>query len=94
MLAELGPVSPIDQILLKQAALLLARSERVSRIKDADVGIRMAGEARRILAMLKRTALKRDSSEVSLADYLREEHQSEQRDLGKPSDDGDGEASA
>ena len=72
--ADLGkPLSAIDETLLRQACLLLARAERVSRIKDADVGIRMAGEARRILAMLKRTAPKH-TAESSLADLLQADH--------------------
>ena len=76
--ADLGPpLSAIDETLLRQACLLLARAERVSRLKDADVGIRMAGEARRILAMLKRTAPKH-TAESSLADLLQQDH-AEQR---------------
>jgi hypothetical protein len=54
--SDFGELSATDAILLRQAALLLARAERVSSIKQADVGLRMSGEARRLIATLRRNA--------------------------------------
>ena len=53
---DFGELSATDAILLRQAALLLARAERVSSIKQVDVGLRMSGEARRLLQVLRRNA--------------------------------------
>ena len=49
-------LSAVDRALLTQACLLLARSERVMQIKDADAAIRMSGEARRLLESLRKHA--------------------------------------
>ena len=63
-------MSATDTILLKQAALLLGRSERVSSIKQADVGLRMSGEARRLLMSLRRTTRAKDVGYIPLRDRL------------------------
>ena len=67
---DFGELSATDTILLKQAALLLARSERVSSIKQADVGLRMSGEARRLLMSLRRTTRAKDVGYIPLRDRL------------------------
>ena len=36
--------------------LLLARAERIGNIRDADVGLRMSSEARRLIGSLRRHA--------------------------------------
>jgi hypothetical protein len=54
MSADFGEMSAVDTVLLRQACLLLARGERVHSVKDADVGLRMSGEARRLLLTLRR----------------------------------------
>jgi hypothetical protein len=54
MAPDFGELSATDNILLLQASLLLARSERVHRVRDIDVGLRMSGEARRLLQSLRR----------------------------------------
>jgi hypothetical protein len=56
MAPDFGELSATDQVLLNQACLLLARSERVHRVRDIDVGVRMSGEARRLLQALRRRA--------------------------------------
>lgn len=56
MVTDFGPLSATDSVLLKQACLLLARSERIHNIKDADIALRMSGEARRLLWGLRRHA--------------------------------------
>ena len=71
--AELEPdfqnLTATDRVLLQQATLLLARAEHVASIKHADVALRSAGEGRRILQTLRRTASKRTDA-PSLADML------------------------
>jgi hypothetical protein len=82
MSADFGELSAVDEVLLKQACLLLARSERVHRVRDIDVGVRMSGEARRLLQSLQRKRDKRRGSEQpSLSEYLRETY-------GAPASDG------
>jgi hypothetical protein len=49
--ADFTPLSATDEVLLRQACRLLARGERS---KDPDVAIRMSGEARRIIAALRK----------------------------------------
>jgi hypothetical protein len=49
MAPDFGELSAVDTVLLNQACLLLARSERIARVRDIDVGVRMSGEARRLL---------------------------------------------
>jgi hypothetical protein len=72
MAPDFGMLSATDEVLLRQACLLLARSERVHRVRDIDVGVRMSGEARRLLAGLqrKRDRSKRDSGVSALQEYL------------------------
>lgn len=75
MAADFGELSAGNRALLMQAAKLFIRSERE---KDGDIALRMSGEARRHLESVKRsTTSKRDSSEISLADYLRQGRQDE-----------------
>ena len=65
--AELEPdfqnLTATDRVLLQQATLLLARAEHVASIKHADVALRSAGEGRRILQTLRRTASKHASED-------------------------------
>jgi hypothetical protein len=56
MAGDFAPLSAVDTVLLNQACLLLARSERVHRVRDIDVGLRMSGEARRLLQALRKRA--------------------------------------
>ena len=56
MAPDFAPLSAVDTVLLNQACLLLARSERVHRVRDIDVGVRMSGEARRLLQVLRKNA--------------------------------------
>jgi hypothetical protein len=72
MSAELGTLSAIDHALLKQACLLLARSERLKRARDADAAVRLSSEARRILASLRKHATPAKAPQQVLRDYLRE----------------------
>jgi hypothetical protein len=74
---ELEPLTVLDGLLLDRACLLLARSERVHRLRDIDPAIRMTSEARRILQSLRRRhAAPRD--EPVLADVLRARYASAQ----------------
>jgi hypothetical protein len=72
MSADFAPLSAVDEVLLRQACLLLARSQRVHRLRDVDAGIRLSSEARRILAGLRKSATRRESETPSLAAYLAE----------------------
>jgi hypothetical protein len=54
MASEFGALSPCDQVMLRQACLLLARSERLTGARNADASVRMASEARRTLASLRK----------------------------------------
>ena len=56
MAGDFEPMSATDEVLLRQACFLLARSERVHRHADNDNAIRMSGEARRLLELLRRRA--------------------------------------
>jgi hypothetical protein len=56
MAADLGPATPTDEILLRHAAMLIARAERIYSRKDIDAACRMSGEARRLIATLRRHA--------------------------------------
>ena len=67
MRGDFGPLVPTDEILLRQAARLLARGER---LKNADASIRMSSEARRIIASLRRTARAKDVGYIPLRDRL------------------------
>jgi hypothetical protein len=67
---DFGELTRTDQVLLRQATMMIARSEALSGVKHADAAIRLSSEGRRLLMSLRRHAPKRDSSEVSLASYL------------------------
>lgn len=69
MAGDFAALSAVDRTLLWQACLLLARSERIRRARDADAAIRMSGEARRLLASLQKRAKLRDNA-PTLAEYL------------------------
>jgi len=69
MAGDFGALSAVDRALLHQACLLLARSERMKRTRDADAAIRMSGEARRLLASIRKRAPQ--SKSLTLQDYLR-----------------------
>ena len=65
MAGDFGPLSAVDEVLLRQACRLLARSER---LKDPDNSIRMSGEARRLLEALRRHAAPKGVVAESFAD--------------------------
>ena len=69
MAPEFGELSAVDRALLQQAALLLSRSERLKRPKDADAAVRMSSEARRLVAALRKAA-KTARRGPTLAEYL------------------------
>jgi hypothetical protein len=54
MVVDIRPLTPTDELLLRHAALLMARSERVRSRKSVDACCRMSGEARRLIASLRR----------------------------------------
>jgi hypothetical protein len=56
MAPDFAGMSRVDEVLLKQACMLIARSERVHRARDIDASVRQSGEARRLLATLRRHA--------------------------------------
>jgi hypothetical protein len=56
MAADLAPSTATDEILLRHTCLLIARAERVNRLRDIDGAIRTSGEARRLLESLRRRA--------------------------------------
>jgi hypothetical protein len=60
-------LSPVDRILLMQAARLLSRSRR---LKDQDQAIRMSSEARRTLEGLRRRVPIKRNDGPTLGDYL------------------------
>ncbi len=70
MAGDFGTLSAVNAALLRQACLLLARSERVKRIKDADAAIRMSGEARRLLATVRGLSQQAAAPHVPLRDRL------------------------
>jgi hypothetical protein len=53
MAAEFPDLSPTDQVMLGQAARLIARSEKTAKPSDA---IRLSSESRRILQDIRRSA--------------------------------------
>jgi hypothetical protein len=71
MTGDFGPLSATDEVLLRQACLLLARSERVHRRKDLDSAIRMSGEARRLLESLRKHAAPADKVVETFAEIAR-----------------------
>jgi hypothetical protein len=58
---DFGELNATDTLILKQAAMMVARSESISSVRHADAAIRLSSESRRLLLMLKRHAPKRDS---------------------------------
>lgn len=70
MAPDLGQMSAIDTVMLRRASLLLARSERIRSAKDADVSLRMSGEARRLLQTLRRHHASAPSRPLSMDDHL------------------------
>jgi hypothetical protein len=74
MSADFGTLGAVETVLLRRAALLLARSESIRSTRDADVSLRMSSEARRTLMTLRRhhAAAPRDTT-PSLSDILRAE---------------------
>jgi hypothetical protein len=54
MAVDFGTLGAVETVLLRRAALLLARSERIRSSRDADVSLRMSSEARRTLMTLRR----------------------------------------
>jgi hypothetical protein len=69
MIADLRPQTPTDEILLKQASLMLAKAARFTTRKDADAAVRLVSEARRTIATLRRHTPK-SGEQDSLAGYL------------------------
>jgi hypothetical protein len=70
MAPDFAELSATDDVLLTQACLLLARSERVHRVRDIDVGLRMSGEARRLLQALRRHRASAPAKAISLDEHL------------------------
>jgi hypothetical protein len=60
-------MTPVDRVMLHRASLLLSRSERIRSEKEADIALRMSGEARRLLQALRRhhAAASRDEPVLS-----------------------------
>jgi hypothetical protein len=101
MSADLGPLTKTDEILLKQACLMLAKASRIPGRdrQNVDVAVRLHSEARRTITSLQRRAPK--PSPGPLADLHRldiEERRAEAAAVGEhPGDasealDGSGEA--
>jgi len=76
MNADLGPLTKTDEILLKQACLMLAKSSRISGRDRAniDVAVRLHSEARRTITALRRrlAASSAPAKPVSLDEHLAE----------------------
>jgi hypothetical protein len=70
MAADIRPQTPTDEILLRQASLMLAKAARFTTRKDADSAVRLVSEARWTIATLRRHIPKRGEQEESLAGYL------------------------
>jgi hypothetical protein len=71
MAADFDHLTATDAVLLRQASLLLARSQRVHRRQDIEAAIRMSSEARRLLSTLrKRDRRQRESETRLLSEYL------------------------
>jgi len=79
--SDFGVLSATDTILLRQAALLIARSERVRRLCDIGVSARLSSEARRIIASLERKrdrgSKRSESGPQSWDDYLADDEATE-----------------
>jgi hypothetical protein len=54
MVVDIRPLTKTDELLLRHAALLIARAERVHHRKNVDASCRMSGEARRLISSLRR----------------------------------------
>jgi hypothetical protein len=54
MVVDFTALSAVEEVMLRRASLLLARSERFRSEKEADIALRMSGEARRLLQTLRR----------------------------------------
>jgi hypothetical protein len=67
---DFGELSATDTVLLRRAALLLARSERIHRVRDIDVALRMSGEARRLLQSLRRHHSSAPAKAISFDEHL------------------------
>jgi hypothetical protein len=71
MSGDLGPLTKTDEILLRQACLMLAKASRISGRdrQNVDVAVRLHSEARRTITSLQRRAPK-PAAGPSLAEYL------------------------
>jgi hypothetical protein len=56
MAADIQPQTATDELLLRHAALLLARAQRIRNRKDIDASCRLSSEARRLIMSLRRNA--------------------------------------
>jgi hypothetical protein len=70
MVPDFAPLTAVEEVLLRQACYLFARSQCVHRLRDVDVGVRMSGEARRLLQTLRRKHGRKGDAEPSLTEYL------------------------
>jgi hypothetical protein len=70
MVVDFAEMSAIDVVMLRRASLLLARSERFRSARDADIALRMSGEARRLLQTLRRHHAAAPTKLVSLDEHL------------------------
>jgi hypothetical protein len=90
MVVDIRPLTKTDEMLLKHAALLIARAEKVHHRKNVDASCRMSGEARRLIASLRRRPESSEPRTPSLSEYLEsiedesadEAEQREQREQG------------
>jgi hypothetical protein len=60
---DFGKLGPTDTVLLKQAAMMIARSESISSVRHADAAIRLSSESRPLLSQLRRHAPKHSSKD-------------------------------
>jgi hypothetical protein len=67
---DFSELNATDTVLLRRACLLLARSERIHRVRDIDVALRMSGEARRLLQTLRRHHASAPPRTLSLDEHL------------------------
>jgi hypothetical protein len=71
-------MSAVDVVMLRRASLLLARSERIRSEREADIALRMSGEARRLLQALRRHHASTPRDEPILSEVLRARYASAQ----------------
>jgi hypothetical protein len=83
--ADFGKLNQTDTLILRQASMMISRSESISSVRHADAAIRLSSESRRLLLMLRRHAPRR-ADEASLADLLAADHV-EQRAAEAEADD-------